>query len=174
MKRHATLSTCGKYRYDLIREWNPESPRVAFVMLNPSTADGTDDDPTIRRCIDFAKRLGGGSLIVWNLFAYRSPAPEALSLVADPIGPRNAQYHTEAILHAQDGGLVIAAWGASRHANGQNILFMRRFSLGAVPLYRLGPPTKSGRPRHPLYLSKHEALQLHAGTRTEKTWSPEK
>lgn len=83
----AVISECGSYRYRLERVWEAEKDRVAFIMLNPSTADASKDDPTIRRCIGFAKAWGFGGLIVGNLFALRSTDPKALYGHKDPVGP---------------------------------------------------------------------------------------
>ncbi|TMF61888.1 MAG: DUF1643 domain-containing protein, partial [Chloroflexi bacterium] len=69
--RGATFSADRRYRYRLWRRWDGARPVVAFVMLNPSTADARRDDPTIRRCIGFAKSWGFGGVEVVNLFAYR-------------------------------------------------------------------------------------------------------
>ena len=86
MRREAEISPCGLHRYRLTREWAPTLPTIAFVMLNPSTADGEIDDPTIRRCIGFARDLGYGRLHVVNLFTYRATDPREVwpSLLARP------------------------------------------------------------------------------------------
>ena len=86
--RAAELSPDGVYRYKLSRIWAPDIPPALFIMLNPSTADANQDDPTIRRCIAFAKRLGHGGLLVGNLFALRSTNPARLFAVEDSRRPR--------------------------------------------------------------------------------------
>ena len=85
----ADFDPTGVYRYSLWREWDARAPAVAFVMLNPSTADAGKDDPTIRRCASFARSWGYGSLEVVNLFAYRASEPKRLRQTPDPIGPAN-------------------------------------------------------------------------------------
>lgn len=72
----ADFSACGTYRYALRKIWLPAAPQVLFIGLNPSTADEKSDDPTIRRCLGFARSWGYGGLIVANLFAYRTTAPQ--------------------------------------------------------------------------------------------------
>lgn len=106
----ATISSCGRYRYALGRAWNDEhdgSPIFSIVMLNPSTADGTIDDPTIRKCIHFAKQEGCGSLLVRNLFAWRATDPAELRHAADPVGPLNLSV----LEHGISFGLRVGAWG---------------------------------------------------------------
>lgn len=73
LEQNAVISACGRYRYLLTRQVRPGSRTATFVMLNPSTADATSDDPTIRRCSGFARRLGCGKLVILNLFAVRQP-----------------------------------------------------------------------------------------------------
>jgi hypothetical protein len=87
----AEFSECQQYRYTLWRTWDSQADRVMFIGLNPSTADETEDDPTIRRCIRFAKDWGYGGILMMNAYAYRSTAPRGLKQVTDPIGPRNGK-----------------------------------------------------------------------------------
>src|SRR3954454_21911255 len=85
----AVFSKCNRYRYRLDRIWDEARPPLAFGMLNPSTADHERNDATIERCERRARALGFGSLIVWNLFAFRSTKPSTLKAQDDPIGPKN-------------------------------------------------------------------------------------
>lgn len=105
----AIISDCGKYRYRLERG-NPIKPAIAFIMVNPSTADAEMDDPTIRKVKGFAERAGYDHLIVGNLFAYRATDIKELRDAADPIGPDNDS-HLDLIL--RDAVLHVVAWGAS-------------------------------------------------------------
>ena len=82
----ATISDCGTYRYALVRVWDQSKPKVMFVMLNPSTADAHKDDPTIRRCVGFAKSWGYGGIIVCNLFPLRATDPKELLKHMKPHG----------------------------------------------------------------------------------------
>lgn len=139
----ADISECGLYRYTLRRTW-ASGPSCTFIMLNPSTADADNDDPTIRRCISFAKREGCGSLLVVNLFAFRATKPEDMAKAEDPVGPENARYLDEATRNPFD--TCIAAWGAHPMAQkaGQEL-------ADEYDLMCLGK-TKAGAPRHPLYV----------------------
>jgi hypothetical protein len=106
----AVLSDCGEYRYELRRTWGADDePLVCWVMLNPSTADADQDDPTIRRCISFSNRWGFGRLVVVNLFARRATDPKELLHGGDPVGSANDASTLAAALEADR---VIAAWGA--------------------------------------------------------------
>lgn len=143
----AIVSECGRYRYRLSRCWG-NGPYLLFVMLNPSTADGLEDDRTIRRCIGFAKAHGFGSMEVVNLFALRATDPRELSLSADPVGPVN----DEAIAHAAAAaGAVCLAYGAHRlvDARAQVVLPLLRRAGAHLQCLRI---TRSGYPEHPLYL----------------------
>ena len=142
----AVLSECGLYRYRLERRW-ADGPKALFIMLNPSTADAEKDDPTIRRCISFAKREGCGGLIVVNLFAFRATEPDALLLADDPIGPDNPGALAAAV--ADCDGPLIAAWGAWPGARAAGEAVVRK--LG--PRARCLGLTKAGSPRHPLYVA---------------------
>ena len=184
VSKGATISPCGTYRYRLWREWrlhplpahwdwwteDDGSPCVdgagqqigeplscVFVMLNPSTADGDQDDPTIRRCVSFAKALGYDRLEVVNLFAYRATKPaDLLRLNHDdePWGPANRLNINTALDLA---GIVICAWGVHGTHLGQDetVLGWLEWWIDSldrdVPIVALGL-TKDGHPRHPLYL----------------------
>jgi hypothetical protein len=143
----AIISACGTYRYRLERTWST-SPKVAFIMLNPSTADAEKDDPTIRRCVSFAKSWGYGGLIVGNLFALRSTDPKALISAPDPIGPDNDAHLRAIALCAER---VVCAWGAhgSHHNRDKHVtrLFKLQHELASLGV------TGKGQPKHPLYIA---------------------
>lgn len=143
MRTAAKLSQCRKYRYALWRKW-ADGPRVLFVMLNPSTADETVNDPTIVRCIEFATSWGFGSLAVGNLFAYRTPSPALLKIAAEPIGPRNDHWLQKL---KTDSTLAIAGWG-----NHGNHLGRRGAVLKLIPGFHHLGLNQTGEPRHPLYI----------------------
>lgn len=148
MQSSALISTCGLYRYWLLRVWNDDARKryVLWVMLNPSTADASQDDPTIRRCIGYSKAWGYDGLIVCNLYAYRATQPKDLWKATDPVGPENDR-HLESGAHCSS--KMVAAWGANadpaRAAHVREI--MKRY--GEVCALSL---TKDRQPKHPLYL----------------------
>jgi hypothetical protein len=160
MRGTAILSACGAYRYTLHRQI-PSVLRwvkpCLFVMLNPSTADATVDDPTIRRCISFAKREGCTDLTVVNLFALRATDPVELTRHADPIGPDNAKHVGEQIIKHQQIGLIIAAWGSHSITSKFNMVFIIKRMLHTSGAFCLGV-TKDGSPRHPLYVRNDQPL----------------
>lgn len=140
----ACIDNSGAYRYALWREWC-EGPRVAFVMLNPSTADATTDDPTIRRCAAFARSWGFGSVEVVNLCAYRTASPAGLLAVPEAVGAANAEHVAAAVDRAE---LVVVAWGN----HGLRWLPGVRDVLDGRRLWCLGV-TRQRAPRHPLYVA---------------------
>ena len=144
----ATFGPRRHYRYRLWRTWNSDAPRVLFVLLNPSTADERVNDPTIRRCIGFARTWGYGGVEIVNIFAYRSTDPAALRELSDPIGPRN-DYHIRAARRRS--ARCIAAWGnhGTHLDRGTHVLRTLR-RLGDVDCLS---ETKTGQPGHPLYIS---------------------
>jgi hypothetical protein len=144
MTGRAAFSRCRRYRYALWREWDASLPMVLFVGLNPSTADARQNDPTIRRCIDFARRWGYGSLAVGNLFALRTPYPRVLKAAIDPVGLRNDWWLRKL---GREASLVIAAWGADGAFLARSESSLELFDQ----LWCLGR-TRSGEARHPLYL----------------------
>jgi hypothetical protein len=144
----AHFSLDRAYRYTLWRRWDMFNPDyIQFIGLNPSTADEQRDDPTLRRCIAFAKREGAGALCMTNLFAFRSTDPHLMQQATDPVGPENDWW---LIQMAQEARLVIACWG---HIGGY---LGRDQAVRAVlpALWALGL-TAAGAPRHPLYLQKN-------------------
>lgn len=151
------------YRYSLTRESAPLTGQgmVVFIGLNPSTADETQDDPTIRRCIDFARRWGFARLKMLNLFAFRSTDPRGLLNADDPVGPEN-----DCVIAKVIGGseLVVCAWG-SFPSDGR---VARVLELVAAP-HALGL-TKNGSPRHPLYVRGDTAPQPFAHCPSESAW----
>lgn len=143
-ERGAALSTCRRYRYELWRRWDESKPYAMFIGLNPSTADEVVDDPTVRRCIRFARDWGYGALCMANLFAYRATRPADLLAQDDPVGPENDAYLQRL---AAEAGVVIAAWGVhGTHGGRHNAV---RAMLPRLHYLRL---TKNGLPGHPLYL----------------------
>ena len=109
MIKSAILSDARLYRYELRRVWDESLPLVMFIGLNPSTADEAEDDPTIRRCISFAKSWGFGGLVMSNLWAWRATNPKDLLLKTyDPVGPDTDHHLIEA---GRECALIIAAWG---------------------------------------------------------------
>lgn len=150
MGRTARLSWDGVYRYELTRRWSFWSfrPYVTFVMLNPSTADAALDDPTIRRCIGFAKRWRMGGLAVVNLYAYRATSPKELVTAEHPVGPDNDNAIHDACVGAR---AVVAAWGATSGGAYHHKRIEQVLALYSGPWLCLGK-TKDGHPRHPLYV----------------------
>jgi hypothetical protein len=156
----ADISSCGQYRYTLTREipapmWGvgDNARPVVFVMLNPSTADATEDDPTIRRCLGFAQAWGRTGLIVANLYALRSTDPKALWAHPDPVGPLN-----DAVLAAlaHEHPLIVCAWGAN--AKPERVRQFQRIMNGSRAKLRCLGTTQAGAPRHPLYVRKDASL----------------
>lgn len=143
----AIVSPDGLYRYALTRKWE-DGPDLVWVMLNPSTADATEDDPTIRKCQKFAQTWGFSGISVVNLFAYRATDPADLLLVDDPVGPGN-----DVVLQAvfEEAGNVMAAWGAATVATYRADPVLDLMADANRTPYVLGL-TKAGAPRHPLYI----------------------
>jgi hypothetical protein len=145
-KRETILSPCRTYRYTLWREFGDQGGDgyAMFIGLNPSTADEVNDDPTIRRCIAFAKSWGYGALCMANLFAFRATEPADMFAADDPVGPDNDSYLVKL---AQDAGVVVAAWGT----NGIHMA-RDRAVRDLLPNLQCLRKTQAGHPGHPLYL----------------------
>jgi hypothetical protein len=137
------------------------------MMLNPSTADAFDDDPTIRKCVGFAKRWGQGGIQVVNLYAYRATDPKELKLAhargVNVVGPENDQAIVDA-MRVRLGGKIVAAWGGKCRTPRRGL--MRDRTVLAVarcsrvpnaykrnPILCLKRSASTGFPWHPLYVS---------------------
>lgn len=155
----AEFSDCRTYRYVLWRKWNWQgyANQLMFIGLNPSTADEAKDDPTVRRCIRFAKDWGFGGVLMLNVFAFRATNPRDMKAAADPVGPANDEafgYRRTQV------GLIVAAWGTYCPPERAHTVCR---AIGK-PIHCLGR-TKDGSPRHPLY--------LRADSKLEIFWTPE-
>jgi len=146
-RKGAVFSPCKGYRYTLLRAWDSDKPSCIFIGLNPSTADETEDDPTIRRCIRFARDWDCGAMYMLNLFAIRGTDPKSMLAAPNPIGCHNNEYLKLASFLS--GALIVCAWGA----HGGHLKRDREVSelLNHCNLMCLGH-TKAGHPKHPLYL----------------------
>lgn len=150
IKTTAIMSECGAYRYALGRHWtlDESAPSVLFIALNPSTADASQDDPTVRRMMHFARDWGYERMHLANIFALRSTDPKALYRHPNPIGPAN----DSAILQLCElAHRVVCCWGThGAHLNrGADVLRLIADCFGR---------TAGGHPPHPLYLSKSTTL----------------
>lgn len=143
----AVISDDGRYRYYLRRTWNDLEPVCGFVMLNPSTADETKLDPTLRRVLSYCRRWGYGGFRIANLFAFRATDPRELLTADDPIGPENDVW-----LHSLTAAVdrVVVGWGTGRYPRIGN-----RWERVAEILAPANPvclaTAKDGQPCHPLY-----------------------
>lgn len=139
----ALFSPCRLYRYELWRHWRPGGI-CTFIGLNPSTADETKNDPTVRKCIAYAKRWGYGSLCMLNIFAWRATQPRDMMAAEEPIGPEN---NASLLRVGHQSAIVIAAWG--RHGSHRGRGAEVRSMFPALKCLHLN---SDGSPAHPLYL----------------------
>jgi hypothetical protein len=167
LEHTAVISPCARYRYLLTRRLGPGLRTATFIMLNPSTADATHDDPTIRRCLGFARRWHCDRVAVLNLFAVRATEPADMKLADDPVGPDNRAWFDKT-LRATVTGPVVCAWGIHGQYMGQDVAV-----LGWLSRYRIKPlalgVTRENHPRHPLYVCYSARLMPLVGQRAERT-----
>lgn len=155
-ERKTIFSPDRKYRYVLWREWaddlfqnRTKEGYVMFIGLNPSTADETTDDPTIRKCKGFAKRWGYLAMCMTNLFAYRATKPRDMFAAADDWIPITGADNDKWLREISDGAnVVVAAWGTKGHAFYRDDAVMEILGTGVQCLRR----TNDGHPEHPLYV----------------------
>lgn len=149
----AQISPCEKYRFSLWRVWDESRPMVAFVGLNPSTADARKDDPTIRRCVAFANASGYGALTMLNLWAFRSPYPADLNWTVT--NEEGINLDTIIRVGGQCSRLV-AAWGTHGDKSDRAVEVLRQF-----PEWWCLGTTKGGQPRHPLYVKATQPFVIY-------------
>lgn len=157
MADKTVISACGTYRYVLTRPSDvvhPNRRTALFLMLNPSTADATQDDPTIRRCRGFAASWGSDGLTVANLFALRATDPAVLQQHVAPIGPDNDAWLRQLAAEHVD---IVCAWGALPFAAARASDVALILRAAGARLWCLGT-TKHGAPRHPLYVRSDQPL----------------
>ena len=154
----ADISADQKYRYSLWRSWDPSAGTCLFLMLNPSTADANNDDPTIAKCIRYAKSWGYGTLLVGNLFAFRAADKQVMKRQTDPVGPRNDESLLRLIQRAN---ITIAAWGTDGgHLGRARAVLDILEPFGEIHCLRRN---MNGTPGHPLYLPEHLRPVLFVG-----------
>ena len=163
MERDAVLSDDGLHRYLLRRAWDHAKPRALFIMLNPSTADAEVDDATIRSCIRLCRSWQFGSFEVVNLFSFRATNPAELIDASDPIGPDCGKVMSAAFERCD---LYICAWGTNvaaswhpKHRDRARMVLSDLRSYRRPAIYCLGT-TKSGAPKHPLYIKTGTGLEV--------------
>jgi hypothetical protein len=143
MEKGALFSNCKKYRYTLCRIWNRNKSYAVFIGLNPSVADANIDDPTIRRCIKYAKDWNLGGLYMLNLFSYIATNPKVMKNKKYPIGKLNDKWLLKI---SKDAGIIIGAWGN----DGSHLMRSKSIKKLIPNLYCL-KINNTGEPAHPLY-----------------------
>ncbi len=151
----ANLSSDLKHRFTLTRVWSKNDGIVAFIGLNPSTADSNEDDPTIRRCKRFARDWGYGGIVMLNLFSSRHTDPKELKTCSEPNISVSDYYLFDWVKEAS---LVVAAWGVHGSFRERDSQVKRHLKYLAEQVYCLGK-TKDGLPRHPLYVPASKQLE---------------
>lgn len=150
----AIISSCKRYRYSLTRLVGEGKKCCLFIMLNPSTADAETDDPTIRRCKNYAKSWGCGELMVVNLFAFRAMNPSHMMAANEPVGEYNDHHIRLGLARVRGmGGVVVCGWGAHGgflDRDKQVLEILRNEGVTPSCLKQ----TNTGQPCHPLYLAK--------------------
>jgi len=159
------------YRYTLGRDWRDEASlfaptepnarsaqRVLFLMLNPSTADARQNDPTVAKCIRVAKRMGYGALEVRNIFAIRGTDPAIIKRVPDPVGPANDKAIRDCATDPAT-AIIVAAWGNHGSYQGRAHEIAEMLRAIRKPVYCFAVSLQR-QPVHPLYQREDQALQL--------------
>ena len=140
IERKAAFSRCRDYRYALWRTWDASKPQVLFIGLNPATADASQDDNTMRRCMVYARDWGFGSMAVGNLFAFRTTWPSELKKARDPVGKTNDRWLRRLSKEAE---MTVAMWG-----NDGSYLDRAAGFIKAYPDLHCFRVTAQGQPHH--------------------------
>lgn len=153
--RSARFDRTGQYRYQLDRRWDDALPAIALIMLNPSRADHQQDDPTLHRCIRLAQEWQYGRLTVVNLFAYCTSSPKVLKTVDDPVGLENDDTILQVCKQAPR---ILVAWGNAGTLHQRDRTVLELLAPWRDRLCCLGV-TRTGQPRHPLYIPRQTQPQ---------------
>jgi len=143
----AEFSPDRVHRYELWRTWDKSKGIAMFIGLNPSTADEIKNDPTVTRCINYAKKWGYGGMIMSNIFAYRATDPKIMKGATDPVGPDNDEWLVKS---SKEASLIVAAWGNHGEFMERGTAVMNLFDGTELHCLSLN---KTGHPKHPLYCS---------------------
>ena len=158
----AIISNCGLYRYRLERDVASGGLAFAYFGVNPSTADATTDDATVRKWKEITRRNGGRRFVVGNVFAFRATDVRALQVCADPVGPENARHLLEI---AAEADVLVPCWGARgklpRELHGRLAATLGLLRTTGKPIRCFGL-TASGDPKHPLMLAYSTPLEFFA------------
>ena len=154
--KKAIISDCNKYRYELHREWDKKKKKVLFIMLNPSTADGLNNDLTTIRCMNFAKKWGYGGIMIGNIYPFRAKRPKDLrKWLNDPAIPLDRGYRTNRV-HveemAEQADIIVCAWGGNHPGTPRwindlgNLHILELCNDGKTPKHPLGNLSKDLEP----------------------------
>lgn len=151
----ARFNSTRTHRYSLWRIWNENIKPLVVIGLNPSTADEYENDPTVSKCIVWAREWGFGGLIMLNIFAYRATDPKEMKRHPEPVGEDNNKH---ILKHCERAGLILCAWGndgAFRDRAKEVLALLESFDL-----YCMGT-NQDGSPKHPLYLKYKTKRELY-------------
>lgn len=150
-KREAVFSPCRKYRYHLSQIWDDKKPPMLWLMLNPSTADEVQNDPTVERCERRARMWGYGGSEVFNIFAYRATDPKDMRAHRDPIGPDNDEWIRK-FARRSVRSIGVCGWGEHGAHLGRGKAVMKILQEESAIVHAL-KVNASGHPKHPLYVA---------------------
>ena len=146
MIREAEFSIDKKERYSLNREWDKSKNKILYIMLNPSLADDKNDDPTIRRLINFTKKFNYGGFLVGNIFTKITPNPKEL----DKSKGMSDKNFEELIKLINKVDQIVYAWGSSI----EEPQLLKKLVLNPKCFGK----NLNGTPKHPLYLPSQTKL----------------
>lgn len=145
--KQAEISDDQLYRFLLTREWDSNKGKVMWIMLNPSTADAMNDDPTIKKCVSYADKWGYGSIAVVNTNPFRSPNPKEMRGHSLPVDVW-VQNHAVIERESANADMIVAGWGNDAEFEALKF-FVNRFGNRLFALQ----VNNTAHPAHPLYLN---------------------